>query len=351
MKEDELFDGAKKVYRLSEKLDSMGNDIRNRKQKKLEEKEKKRLEKQEILKNKDTNTKKLLMEASFSEMNWQQIVFVVIRLIFYAGMPFFIYMFMPAIVIAAGTAIFTGSIKNLSESYSVSAQNFYTFVGIICALIFIFRSAKKRGSTVAEDITISFKDLNWKYIGMMFLFGIASSICISALLTLIPDMFMQRYDSYTMDVRNAYDIPMALISVALLDPIAEEIVFRGYMLNRLLPTLKERASIWTVTIIFSLCHLSIFWIFYGVALGWVLAKISVRHDNIMYSIAIHMGFNLPVVLNYLISNNETANNLLFGNKLLICGYAIIFAAISYGLIVWYDKAENLGLNLLRPKNK
>ena len=87
------------------------------------------------------------------------------------------------------------------------------------------------------------------------------------------------------------------------------------------------------------------------ALGWVLAKISVRHDNIMYSIAIHMGFNLPVVLNYLISNNETANNLLFGNKLLICGYAIIFAGISYGLIVWYDKAENLGLNLLRPKNK
>ena len=84
------------------------------------------------------------MEASFSEMNWQQIVFVIIKLVFYAGMPFFIYMFMPALVIAVGTAIFTGSVKNLSESYSISAQNFYTFIGIICALIFIFRSAKRK---------------------------------------------------------------------------------------------------------------------------------------------------------------------------------------------------------------
>lgn len=315
---------------------------------KSERKKQRKLEKQIIRtqkrKERDADTRKKLYDAKFSEMTLQQKIWVAIRLFIYAGSPFIIYMVMPAIMIAIGTVIVTGGVSNLGERYSHTASNFYSFIGIICVLLFLFRSAKKRGTTVSEEITISVKEVNWKYIGFMALFGFCVSMTISALYTLLPDSIMASYDSYTLDPYNTYDIGLVLLSLSVLDPIAEEIVFRGYMLNRLLPQLGEKAAIWVVTIIFSLCHLSFFWIIYGIALGWILAKISIRHDNIMYSIAIHVGFNLPTVFNFLISNSSL-NDVLFGNKLLIVVYAIIFGISAYGLFAYYNKAENIGIHL------
>lgn len=344
-KNDSLYSGAKKVFALTEKLDSFENRNRKKKEEKARKKEEERLKKQEELKQKDINTKKLLSEASFSEMNGQQKVFISIKLFFYAGMPFFIYMFTPAIIIALCTGLIYGDFKNISENYRVTANNFYSFIGIVCALIFIFRSSRKRGSTVSRDITFSLKDLNWKYMGFMFLFGFSASVCISALLTLLPDSLMAGYDAVTSDVRNGYDMVLALVTVSVIDPVAEEIVFRGYMLNRLLPTLKEKVSIIIVTAIFSLCHLSPLWILYGIVLGWVLAKISIRHDNIAYSIAIHSGFNMTVVVNYLISKNELLEKIFFGSRFTIAAYALLFGAAVYALILYYNKSENLGLRL------
>lgn len=315
---------------------------------KLEAKQEKENIKVNQRKVKADKTKKLLEEASFSEMTTQQKIWSGTRLVFYAGMPFVMYMIMPAIVIAIGTAIFSGDIKNIDTAYSQTASNFYTFIGIICALIYLMRSAKKRGSTVSEDITFSLKEIKWKYIGFMFLFGMCASIFVSAVYTLLPDSIMATYDSFTLDPYNTYDVVLVLISLTILDPIAEEIVFRGYMLNRLLPPLGEKAAIWIVTIIFALCHLSLFWIVYGVALGWILAKVSIRHDNIAYSIAIHVGFNLPTLFNYIISNNEALNKALFGNKILIVLYLLVFGIAAYILAIYYNKIENTGIDL-RPR--
>lgn len=337
-----------KAYSMAEKIIQHEKDKANRYNKKLEDKQQKEDLKISQRKEKADRTKKLLEEASFSEMTIEQKIWSGTRLVFYAGMPFVMYMIMPAIVIAIGTVIFSGNIKNIDTAYSQTASNFYTFIGIICALIYLFRSAKKRGSTVSEDITFTLKGLNLKYIGLMFLFGMCASICIAAIYTLLPDSIMATYDSYTLDPYNTYDVLLVLISLTILDPIAEEIVFRGYMLNRLLPQLGEKLAIWIVTIIFALCHLSIFWIIYGVALGFILAKISIRHDNIAYSIAIHIGFNLPTLFNYLISNNKVLNDLLFGNKLLIAIYAIVFGVVAYILAIYYNKLENTGIDL-RPR--
>lgn len=315
---------------------------------KAERKKQRKLEKQSIRiqrrKDREATTRKRLYDAKFSEMTLQQKIWCGIRLFIYAGSPFIIYMVMPAIMIALGTAIVSGDVTHVSEKYSHTASNFYSFIGIICVLIFLLRAAKKRGSTVAEEITISFDEVNWRYVGLMALFGVCVSMAISSLYTLLPDSIMASYDSYTLDPYNTYDIGLVLLSLSVLDPIAEEIVFRGYMLNRLLPQLGEKASIWCVTVIFALCHLSLFWVIYGVALGWVLAKISIRHDNILYSIALHIGFNLPTILNFAISNSFL-NGILFGSKILIAGYAIVFSIISYLLFAYYNRAENIGIHL------
>lgn len=298
----------------------------------------------------ETRAKRLL-EADLSEMTTQQKIVVLTRLFFFAGMPFFMYMIIPAIVIALGTAFASKDLSNLADRFSSSLTNYYSFMGILFALIYLFVSARRRGTKVSEDITLTFKGINFNYLMLMFVFGFCSSFMISSVYSLLPDWLMASYDSSTLDVYNTYDVALLLISLTILDPIAEEIIFRGYMLNRLLPVIKEKASIWIVTIVFAICHLSPFWIIYGLALGWVLAKISIRHDNILYSIAIHMGFNFPTLLIFIISNNQKLNDLLFGNKLLFIVYSLVSLTGVVYLLWYYNKVENIGIKFNFLKNK
>ena len=308
-----------------------------------QKREEKKQKKIELMTQRDDRNKVLLEEADLSEMNTQQKIIVFIKLVFYAGKPFFIYIFSPAIAIAMGGILYYGWSFTSKEEYITTAGNFYSFIGICFALFWIFRNSRMRGKTVREEVSISFKGVEPKMLLLLFAGGFAASFAISALYTLLPDALMKGYDSYTANVYSGYDMTLALVSIALLDPIAEEIVFRGYMLNRLLPRLKETRAVWTVTILFSLCHVSPLWIIYGVAMGYVLAKISIRHDNILHSIAIHIGFNLTSVVCYLVMMNETANEILFGNKLMILLYFIVFSGLTVLVVRKYCGLENIEL--------
>ena len=292
------------------------------------------------------NESKVLIEnADFSELSTQQKIWIITKVIINAAKPFILYMFVPAIVIAVGCFFYKGTIFGVNETYLESASNFYTFLGIIVVLITMSRIAKKNGTTVSEEVSLFTNDLNIKYLLGMFLFGFTLSFSISSVLTLLPDFLMSHYDSLSGGIFTGYDMILILVSLAVLDPIAEEIVFRGYMLNRLLPFFKERKSVLIVSITFALCHLDIVWALYGFILGIILAKVSIRHDNIMYSIAIHMGFNFVTVVCYLISTNSKLNDFLFGNKLIIFMYLIIFSLISYVFYRIYLKNENIDFEI------
>lgn len=317
---------------------------RKRKRKTHKEKKEEKLAKKiEKKTERSNNQKKLLEEADLSEMNTQQKIIIYTKMIFYAGKPFLIYMISPAIAIAIGGLLLYGWDFTENDKFLSTAGNFYCFVGIICALYFIFRNSRMRGTTVKEEVSIHVKGVSIKELLLLMAGGFTVSFAISAFYTLLPDSLMAGYDSYTGNVYSGYDMILAFISIALLDPIAEEIVFRGYMLNRLLPRLKETRAVWTVTILFSLCHISPMWIMYGIAMGYVLAKISIRHDNILHSIALHIGFNLPSVLCYILMMNETANEILFGNKLMILLYLIVFTGITILIVRKYYEIENLEL--------
>lgn len=276
-----------------------------------------------------------------SQLSTQQKIWVYTRAVILASRPFLLYMLMPAVMLSIGRILFQRYVGNVTDEYIQQVMNFYTFIGISAVLIFLFRTAKKKGSHILEEVTLSFKGVNWKYIAGMLGFGFFVSLSIASIYTLLPDSWMQEYDEYSQAAFHAYDVALALISLVLLDPIAEEIVFRGYMMNRLLPRFGEKTSIVIVTVIFALCHISPLWIVYGFLFGIVLAKVSIRHDNIIYSIALHIGFNLPNLFNYLIMNSEKVSKVLYANNFLIIIYGILGAAGAYLLWRFYKKSENL----------
>ena len=148
---------------------------------------------------------------------------------------------------------------------------------------------------------------------------------------------MENYRSSSNTLNEGTDQILALVSTAILAPITEEIVYRGYMLNRLLGWFKERDSVLITTAIFALCHVSILWIAYAFVMGLLLAKVSIEEDNIAYSIALHIGFNASVVPIWIVNHIPKLESILFANNLLIAAYGIAACWCAVELYKKYRK--------------
>ena len=308
-----------------------------RKQKKLERKRRR----EEKTANALNIQNKLLTQADIKDMSTQQKIWIYTRTILIAAWPVIFYMFTPAICIAIGRVFLYASIYRDNKETVSDAMNFYSFLGICLTLLTLHFVAKKKKTSVAKEATFSLKNLNFKYILGMYGFGLCASISASAFLSLIPDSLMRGYDEMTNAAFSGYDVWFSCICILLLAPVTEEIIFRGYLLNRLLPLFKETASIWIVSILFAMFHLSIVWIVYGALLGWIMAKISIRHDNIAYSLAIHLGFNAFSAINLLIMKTPVLANTLYCSKWMFLLYGVLFTGLGYWLYTIYRKEERL----------
>ena len=95
------------------------------------------------------------------------------------------------------------------------------------------------------------------------------------------------------------------------------------MLNIFLETFRERTAALFVSLIFAVCHGQALWIVYAFIMGMILAYISMREDNILYCLFLHVGFNLLSALVWLAGRQKGIWDLLFGSPWLIAAYGLI----------------------------
>ena len=247
--------------------------------------------------------------------------------------PMILYVCLPAFFMTVGMIF----MKNRTAADMVSGSgNFYYALGILCTTAILHKRSKMRGSSLEADATLEYKDLDREKMITLLLMGLGFGFFFSALLTVFPfpEFLMEDYRSSSNTLNEGTDQILALVSTAILAPVTEEIVYRGYMLNRLLGWFKERDSILITTSIFALCHVSILWIAYAFLMGLLLAKVSIEEDNIAYSIALHIGFNASVVPIWIINHIPELESILFANDFLIAAYGI---AACYGAVQLYNK--------------
>lgn len=267
------------------------------------------------------------------ELSFEQKLWFGVGTFLKAIRPLILYTCLPAMFMTAGMVLMRG---RTAEDMISASGNFYYTLGIIFTVVILHKRSKKRGSSLCEDVTLEYKELDRKKITDLLLMGLGFGFFFSALLTVFPfpKFLMDSYRSSSGNLTDGTDQILALVSTAVLAPITEEIVFRGYMLNRLLSWFKEKDSILITTVIFALCHVSILWIAYAFLMGILLAKVSMEEDNIAYSIALHIGFNASVVPIWIVNHVPALERVLFANNLLIAAYGI---AACYGAVYLYKK--------------
>ncbi|UZR99999.1 CPBP family intramembrane glutamic endopeptidase [Chondrinema litorale] len=106
---------------------------------------------------------------------------------------------------------------------------------------------------------------------------------------------------------NVRDLFIAIIFMAIIPCIAEEIFFRGIIQTKLLEILKNyHYAVWLAAFLFSFFHFQFYGFIPRMILGGILGYIFIWSNNICYSCIAHITNNIIAVLFSTFQNSQYA---------------------------------------------
>ena len=108
-------------------------------------------------------------------------------------------------------------------------------------------------------------------------------------LSVLPEAWTENYGEASADI--ATGTVVGLISVAVVAPVVEELIFRGLTLNRLSRVMPGWLAVLLSAAVFGLCHGERVWFCYAFVLGMFFGFIDLRAGSILPSILSHVAFN------------------------------------------------------------
>ncbi len=272
--------------------------------------------------------KKQVVRLDTPGLTFQQKVWFGTQTVVSSLLPLLLYMVLPAFMMYVGMVV---RHWNKGAAAFVNASgNFYYAVGIVLCFLLLRWKIIRGGEDFQDAVTLYWKDPDWNKAAGYVILGISSSIFLSAVFTLLP--FFTSYKTLTENAFQRTDLILAMLSVLITAPICEEMIFRGLMLNRLLAGFSERTAVLLSSAVFAACHANPVWMCYAFIMGWLLAFVSLREDNIFYSIILHMAFNLWTVIQLIIRQSDRLQDFLFGSRFIIFGYGLLAFLV---IVAWF----------------
>lgn len=131
--------------------------------------------------------------------------------------------------------------------------------------------------------------------------GYTSQLATDSVLTLLRNHFIElftNYDKLLESMTGNLASPMVLISVYLLAPIGEEILFRGLILNYSKKVFPPLLSAVLNGLLFGVYHGNMIQGIYAFLFGILLSLIVLHFNSIMPSIILHLTINCSIIFIY-----------------------------------------------------
>jgi len=159
-----------------------------------------------------------------------------------------------------------------------------------------FRKAISRIRLTLENIDIA------------FLWGILAAILIYAIISVLSFILLIFGEDPT-ELSNVTDLnflsaPVLFVLVTVI-PVAEEIFFRGFLLEKIESIAGRNIAIVTTSILFGIAHMGygkLYPAVFPMIMGLLLAYIVIKTKNLFASIFAHISFNAVVILLYFFGN-------------------------------------------------
>lgn len=219
-----------------------------------------------------------------------------------------------------------------------------SFMGFFVYFFFLIRYYMKRtqktGETVGDILHLRPRALSPKPAALCAALGVSLNLSISALLELLPlpEALINDYSAGSEALLYTDSLGFSIIYIALLAPICEELMFRGFMYHRMRTCYSVRVSVIVVSIAFALPHISVLWIIVALINSFIFTMIRERYDNLCYSMILHSCYNLvSVPMLVLMEFSPEVYSVFFDNIIaeliyLVLGGAAVFFCIRALLI-------------------
>lgn len=149
-------------------------------------------------------------------------------------------------------------------------------------------------------------------IDIAFLYGILAIIAMYAL-SFILVAILEFSGANIQDISNIQDIeqyfsPIPMFFLIAIMPIAEEIFFRGFLLDKINDYAGKNIAIFSTAILFGIAHMEyakIYPVVITFLMGIVLAYIVLKTKNLLSAIIAHVTYNIVVYVMYILASSLT----------------------------------------------
>lgn len=219
---------------------------------------------------------------------------------------------------------FLDNVQKLVSEHSYIFSFISGFIGLVVFMIIYEKDAKQYGS---DGFVKQIQNIKPYRLGFLIILACMGNIGLSRLLSLLPlDNIVGSYED-TQELLLAGKLVIQIISVSIIIPITEELVYRGLVCERIKRLLGDKWAILLSAGLFALFHFNLLQGIYAFLIGLVLGYIYLKYNSILYCILLHGAANLTAVLvNYFNFSNYINRHIFLYLivmiiELVIAGYA------------------------------
>lgn len=231
-------------------------------------------------------------------------------------------------------------VLNLENEIMNSYYQYAMLFTVIAALItvpicyFLMKKDKKRESQINGEIHYEKIELI-NYLSIVLL-GVVSCIGLNNLLTVSG--IINVFPGYEEIAEAIYGggIIIQILSVVVVVPILEEMLFRGIVFKRLRGYMTPKIAIITSALIFGVYHMNVVQGIYAFAIGLLLAFVYEKYKSIWAPIIFHMAANAMSV--FLTQVSETGG--IFDNMVFFIILTIVTLVLTVFVTLWVHKNIN-----------
>ena len=211
---------------------------------------------------------------------------------------------------------------------------------VIAALItipicyFLMKKDKKRETIINGEV--SYDKVGYKLYIPIVILGIASCIGVNNVIT--ASRLIELFPGY-LEIAEAIfggGILLQIISVVIIVPVLEELLFRGIVYKRLRGYLKVNIAIIISALIFGVFHMNVVQGLYAFVIGLLVAFVYEKYKTIWAPIIFHVSANgVSIFLTEVIGEQS-----FFNNPIVFGVLTMVFLGLIVVIVMWIHKNIN-----------
>ena len=261
--------------------------------------------------------------------------------------PPFIYCFiMMTVQVIISMDIFVNQVKFLAKKGSANYADSYSFAdivennmdkysyiitlisAIIAVMVFgiwyykVSEGYEKSGFIKQFEVKRLEKPL------LIVMFGLFGGLGLSRFVSLLPlDNIIGNYEE-TSNALMGGNLFIQILSLAIIVPVAEELIYRGLVFTGLTKVMDAKYAIFGASALFGVFHFNLLQGTYAFLLSLILVCIYMKYRTILAPIIIHSVANLAAVISSYFGISE------FFNKSLLLYIIIMIVELSAGILLF-----------------